>query len=362
MNVEILHNLSGDYYVEFNNCLIHENMKIVNKNKNINLENFNSLSLILVPEGFRENLQQGLLKDRHYRSIELTPEWRNDTFGNSYSARRIKGAGKYGSPNLNKKHTFMNIKDDQTGFVLGLLDAETSERSFLISEILLKNTIEAELPEISFKLENIYFEDEHGGDIIPLKEALFKANIPLEKIKTDYVIQIDALGSNYRLQDIMTPLLFKNSFKTCQTTLVAQVLKEVIDFLNQEQHTNHLILNIENYINIFSKRLLINLGKLHSLNAIHGRLTPHNICMDGRLIDIDTIKGLIEINFNCNNELLQKDIDMLHSTLYLYYKQIAITLYPGDFEAKIKQWCSVTKQNFKYYEQLTGFYQDKITI
>ncbi|MEK5115031.1 hypothetical protein [Bacillus sp. FSL R5-0677] len=348
MNIKQLGNIGIDYSIPTTPCLLSKDYKIIYRNSSIEIHN--PLCYLPVSEEFQranENISyyNAILKDRHYRSIELIGDYRQDNLGNLYFSRRIKGAGKYGSPNLNKKHCFQNIKNNETGLVLGLLDEETAERNYTLTSILHKHGVETEIPEYTYEIDEIFFQQENGDiTILPLKEAFECANIPQEKRKQKYVVQVDGLGTNFRLQDIMSSsLLFNDSYKNASIDVASTILLDVIKFLNKEFQIKNttkknIIENFDDYILTFLNRLIENVARLHNLGGIHNRLTAHNIGMDGRLIDVDSITGIIEIKDPKYNLSQTEELSMLEGTISSYLMYMAKTFFPSQYELKFNIW------------------------
>ena|SRR3989344_2830880 len=49
------------------------------------------------------------------------------------------------------------------------------------------------------------------------------------------------------------------------------------------------------YFDWFTKTMAVNVARMHNKNWVHGYLTPHNITLDARIVDLDSVETMSEV-------------------------------------------------------------------
>lgn len=162
---------------------------------------------------------------------------------------------------------------DRTEGVLDLNDAEHDKE---ISELFYHNGIRVPRVIALIDLEEVVDEN---GVAISVSEAKRKGMIfP----KTDVGIEVRAFATKARVSESEADnwdVLLEDA-----RTLVAQELGIVM-----EQFT------VRDYVQWFAKTLSTEVGKMHKLGYFHGYLTRHNITLDCRIVDFDSVKRFSDI-------------------------------------------------------------------
>jgi len=274
--------------------------------------------------GLKEELSPVILRDRHHRSAELpAPVAMHDNKGGFYTRCRLKGNGLYSGPREDWLYKIRNIKKDATGYVLGLQPEEVFTRSLKHSRMLREMGIETEVPIVAYGLSEVIYQLRSGVARLTLADALKEANLPEEYNDVPFTIRMDAFGINHRLVDfIHAETLFPEDENNAENVREI-ILKEVENYLIQEAKYNEFELpdfnNLKEFCRFIIARIMRNLGRLHKNGGIHGMLTPHNLTIDGKFVDYDTLKWLTGEQLK---EGQTQDLQKLRESVFEFLTQI----------------------------------------
>ena len=282
-------------------CLAEVSAEVVSIAPGIEEGEIRDLNLFLTPsaeiDGIQTQLQQGILRHMHHRSVELPDRYNSTNEAGVFSCRRLKGAGLYSGPSEEWLHKVRNVKKDQTGLVLGLQSLPEFQGAFDAHTRLVQMGIETEFPLGALKLGEIIYQNRDGVSRVAIGEAFDDAGLPPEYKEIPFVIRVDAIGINHRLKDYIFAgeLLYNAELDTEKVR--AMLMEDVTAYLLQEAKVLGNDLpdiegNLDLYLEFILKRIYKNVALLHKNGGVHGQLTEQNLTMDGKFIDYDTLKWL----------------------------------------------------------------------
>lgn len=209
---------------------------------------------------------------RHTRSALLGRMLFADKEGRVYRDVDLKGAGEIDVPEFGNLQTFVNAPGAKKGIQgfgglmnkkAALVDYENSE-DFLRVGIRTHRVIGIiKLEEILFRGQKLSFDDvmrmRHGAEYV-----------------FEPVIQVRAFGTKARVSDLKLGVGLVH---------IADAKKMVAQELGRETP-----LTDAQYLEWFAKTLGKNVGIMHSNEWVHPYLTDHNITLDCRIVDLDSVE------------------------------------------------------------------------
>lgn len=225
--------------------------------------------------------------DNHFRSALLGKVIFKDKEGNLYRDVDIKGMGPISFEDLTVKSieagSARNVSKGKTPW--GFLDWGFAETDRDMSELFIKQGLRTHRALAIIRLDEIVVEDEE-------KMSVSKARrLGYIKYTTEPVIEVRAFGTKARIADAKNRFLFEDA-----KHMVAQELGE-----NPHDFTD------EKYLKWFSKTLGKQVAIIHNAGFIHGYLTDHNITLDCRVVDLDSVKE-IKIGNWLDSKEIRKDL------------------------------------------------------
>lgn len=163
---------------------------------------------------------------------------------------------------------------------LGILDRAYAENDIRMAEKFLKARIRTYRPIALIKIEEII---DKKGEKISLEEAKKRK---LVKRDDEPVVEVRAFGTRARIED-----LIESDFPEAK-----MLIKDTIKLVAQERGEDSKNFSKKDYFEWFIENLAISIARMHNKNWIHGYLTPHNITLDARIVDLDSVETVTEIN------------------------------------------------------------------
>lgn len=271
--------------------------------------------------------------DRDYQtatgpSLTLFPEHRRtgilprflfaDDEGSVFRETDIKGCGfvflSAGIPILNSPY--------ETGRYLtapaGLADLPYLNNEASMSERLYKLGIRVTPTVAIVRLNEIYcFTRRSLWERVSITEAKKRGTIGPKRIPA---IAVRAFVTKYRIKDMVDDESWDKSTREL-------VLNDAIKIVSQELKTSPENLTNEKYLEWFAAELGKQVGILHRAGYLHGYLTGHNITLDCRITDTDSVKRLPR--FYKRKEKILNDFDRARralETLSLAVHNLALEL------------------------------------
>ena len=317
-----------------------------------------------VIDGASGELQPGILKDRHHRSIELPHDdiLLCDKMGNLYKILRLKGMGLYSGPFDHHKGQIRNIRKDATGEILGLQVAHEINNAMENSRKLQDMGVETEMPLAYFVLKQVILTNrEKLVERVNFADAIRRRKLPAEYGRTPFAVRLDAMGINARLSDFIHAdnMFIGSGFSADDTRDI--FMQEALSFLQLEQRNGRLdykgdidIENPEDMLKLIVKRIYKNLALVHKEGGVHGRMTPDNITMDGRFVDYDTLKWYTA-NDPEREQGQKDDCKRLHEATLEFLKYVLIFVGEYDLnDTNLQKAIENIMKEAVIYEQITS--------
>ena len=265
-----------------------------------------NLGLFLSPEGSADS-KQVEIHEFHTRSAILGRVIFRDKDGSLYRDVDIKGLGSSES-----RRQYKGLRYGGVNAVPGILDEASALKDQYFEEKLFEAGVRTPRTLALVRLREILTERSKPVSIGKAKKRNFfsrkKKALPQE---INPVLSIRAFGTRMRVEDIWEPenknrLLYIKDAKE----LVASELKtEAKDFSDIK------------YLEWFSLTLGQNIGRMHRNNMAHNNLGTHNVTLDCRIVDFDTVSQL-------NEKAAEQTI---HDNLNRARRSVSLPGYDEDF-------------------------------
>ncbi len=232
--------------------------------------------------------------DNHFRSALLGKVIFKDKEGNLYRDVDIKGMGPISDANLMtgsiEAGSAKNIARGQTPW--GFFDWGYAETDRDMSEFFIKQGLRTHRVLAIIRLDEIVVEN---GEKISVSKARKLGYI---KYTTKPVIEVRAFGTKARIADANNQVLLEDA-----KHMVAQELEKTpYDFSK------------EDYIKWFAQTLGKQVAIIHNAGFTHEYLTSHNITLDCRIVDLDSVEK-IKTDKLLNDKQVKSDLMMARDSL-----------------------------------------------
>lgn len=225
------------------------------------------------------NLQDGQFSGEtwhsHKRSVLLERRVISDYEGRPYRDIDIKGIGVCRERDTKRLGDIIDPEDPDN--YRGLLNRQVAEHDQEMSERFLSLGIRTSRTIAIIGLEQLIYE----GKIVPVEHVLRKCGILLE---FKPVLQLRAFGTKARVNDID----YTDRIDLSEEKLLVDDAKRLV---SQELEMNKMMSN-KAYLEWFAKTLGKNVGLMHRNGWTHEYLTPHNLTLDCRIVDLDSVERL----------------------------------------------------------------------
>lgn len=190
----------------------------------------------------------------HSRSLFLPIKF-SDREGEVYNYIDIKGLGM--PRKANDAHMALRRKGPEE--VWGLLDYEDARRDWNISSQLIKKGVRTSAPLAIISITEVITPE---GKVVSV-----------EKMK-----KWGSMGEEFR------PVLYLRAFPEVMRIADARV-EDIEKFAKV-----HGMKNAEEYMKWFVKEVAENLARMHNHGLVHKNIIGHNLTLDGRIVDNDTVE------------------------------------------------------------------------
>jgi len=184
----------------------------------------------------------------------------------------------------------------------GLFSLERAENEFQWSREFSRLGIRAVQVLAMIGLEELIVENRKRS----LTEAV---NLGLLDKQFEPVITIRAFGTKARVADIVDDDIFK-----ADSGFSRLLLEDAIALVSQE--FNRTFFSTEDYFLWFAKTLGRNVGLMHKNGWLHYWFTPHNITLDCRIVDLDTVSPLT------GKDAQKRDVEGARNTLGYFFSTV----------------------------------------
>lgn len=209
----------------------------------------------------------------HGRSADIGAVYFNDDEGNLYRDVDVKGAGKVSVFGFPEEWNHREKSSDHR--VEGLMNKEDAMHDSEIAELFSNFGIRTHRSLAVIELHELAKSDKKTGNAITMSLDELRKNGHLPE-NFYPVVQVRAFGTKTRLIDIK------------KFGAVREEVEDTISLVSRE--TKESVKDIESYIDWFAKTLGTNVGRMHANGYTHAYLTLHNITLDCRLVDFDSVE------------------------------------------------------------------------
>lgn len=228
----------------------------------------------------------------HGRSADLGPIYFEDTQGRVYRDVDIKGPGNVewsgepapweDRPHHDRVEGLLNKKD-------ALLDARMAELLTTAGVRTHRCISIIELKELPFPEPNTV-----EPTMVSVKQLKLERELPDDFVP---VVQWRAFGTKTRLADVAG-------------AMTEGTRKEVADAIALvKKETGGQVYDESSYVEWFSKTLGRNVARMHAAGYTHGYVTDHNITLDCRLTDFDSVEPIKRLRLEVMSEEESDDIE-----------------------------------------------------
>lgn len=244
------------------------------------------LGLFLTPQVGTEDKKIGLeIAEGHGRSAILGRAVFKDKQGRIYRDIDLKGSG------FSQKNRVMSVaKRHEQQEASGLLRLSSAYHDKDMAEAFLQAGIRTHRVIAIISLKEIIDEN---GEKISLGDARGRGIIS-ESIQP--VISVRAYGTKYRLHEFIGGFFFLNREERGQLIRSNQpILNDAIAMVAQELGKDPSKFTVDKYLRWLAKTVGQQVGKMHKNGWYHNYLTEHNITLDGRITDLDSVGWLASL-------------------------------------------------------------------
>ncbi len=187
------------------------------------------------------------------------------------------------------------------GGIWGIMNPYPAEYDRDMSEMFIKKGLRTHRVLAIIKLKELVDPE---GNKITLKKAAERGYI---KTTTRPVIEIRAFGMKNRINDA-----FIDGDKKIN---LERTLKDARGMVAKELGTNSEAFSTKDYLDWFVKTLGEQVAILHRNGYRHGFLTAHNITLDCRIVDLDSVEFIEEKSDKEKEEYISRDLKFVKTTL-----------------------------------------------
>lgn len=221
-----------------------------------------------------ENLSPVEVDADHGRSGVLGRFVFNDKNGNLYRDLEIKGLG---ASTFGPQGPYVDVVEPSLKRTEGVLDIRVATRDYNYSKLFSALGIRIVRSIAVLRLKEIVDGEGKNIDI----NSARKRNIL--KVKDEPAILVRAFGTRSRLAEL------GNLFSDKEMDTGFQKLDDARKLVAQEKGVSSEGYTFCAYLRSIIRYLGSSLRTMHDNGYVHGRLLPHNLTLDGRLVDFDSV-------------------------------------------------------------------------
>lgn len=230
---------------------------------------------------------------KHHRSLVLAQVLFKDAEGRLYRDVDAKGIGNVQERSGELK-AYPIEKGEPSQGMLGIFERSVAEKDASLAEEFISLGIRTYRVIAITKLKELVW----GDGKYSIEEAKISGIIPTE---SEPVISIRAFGTRDRIVDISSisepPGNFNRRIDDARLMVAQELGRNPKEFGRKE------------YFHWFVETLAENVARMHRAHLIHGYLSEHNITLDCRIVDLDSVRPGSEIPVSDIREYLQTFYD-----------------------------------------------------
>lgn len=285
---------------------------------------FSKLGIFLTLEADGQPAYPLEIESRHKRSGIVGRVIFKDKEGRIYRDVDIKGVG-YIEDDPGGEYPFIvrAVKNQRGQITMGILNRDFAENDIDIAEKFLKYGVRTYRPLALIELKEII---DDNGKKISIDEARKRHII---KYRDRPVVELRAWGTRSRIADFSDVDKENNS----------KLINDAMIIVAQEIGIDPKEFSKDNYIEWFIKTMAKNVARIHARKMIHGYLTDHNITLDARIVDLDSVETVKEIKEDkrWNKKNFETDIERIKLTLSILtnfdrWEDVFLDAYEGELK------------------------------
>ena len=249
---------------------------------NIENDKPTELGIFFTPDPKGEKTMNMEVMKQHNRSGILGKVIFKDKQGRLYRDVDLKGIGHVDVADDSEKMTVrpLEILEDENEQTRGIAGRGYVQRDKKMTEKFLNENIRTYRIIAITKLEEII---DKSGNKVSIADAK-KAHI----IKSDDepVVEIRAFGTRTRIGDLV---------ETNQQERDSHI-EDAMRLVARERGVNYDNFSRQDYFNWFIETMAVNLARMHHNGLVHGYLSDHNITLDARVVDLDSVETIDEVD------------------------------------------------------------------
>lgn len=204
---------------------------------------------------------------------------------------------------------------------VGLMHLEDARHDSEICEIFTSAGIRTHRSLAILELQEVV----ENKKIISIKEA---RKLGMVGSDDEIVVQIRGFGTKARINDVIECVIGNDPLAGYY------FLQDAINLVSQE--LNRPLMSISDYREWFIRQLNINVAKMHRLGYVHTWLTPHNIPLDCRIVDLDDVHikrdaGEVERDLTMASQTLSEFLGVLRGLEEIYEPKLYLNFIRKDF-------------------------------
>lgn len=173
---------------------------------------------------------------------------------------------------------------------LGILNDSLARRDIRFTREFMKAGIRTHQPIALIELKEIIDE---FGNRVSVEEAKRKGILA----DTDEpVIELRAYGTRSRLNDVA---------QAKDPNVAEKLLSDAMAIVVQEKNLSLETFSKLDYLKWLIETTAINIARMHYKKWVHGFLTVHNISLDGRIVDLDSVENIKEHERNVDSKVVK---------------------------------------------------------
>ena len=185
--------------------------------------------------------------------------------------------------------------------IWGIMNLDFAEYDRDMSEILVEKGLRTHRVLAIIKLKELVNPE---GNKISIKKAIEWGYI---KTTTKPVVEVRAFGVKSRISDLFVNNPHKEK--------VEWLLRDAKEVVAREFNIDLERFSTRDYLLWLARTLGEQVAILHNNNYSHGYLTPHNITLDCRIVDLDSVSPLEEMSQEQKLKKINRDLEYVGQTL-----------------------------------------------
>lgn len=185
--------------------------------------------------------------------------------------------------------------------IWGVMNRDFAEYDRDMSEMFVKMGLRTHRVLTIIKLKELIDPE---GNKVSIKKAVERGYI---KTTTKPVVEVRAFGVKSRISDLFVNNPHKEKLEL--------ILKDAREVVAKEFNIGYESFSNKDYLTWLARTLGEQVAVLHNNGYSHGYLTPHNITLDCRIVDLDSVSPLKDLSQKQKSKKIERDLEYVGQTL-----------------------------------------------